>query len=92
MPDSSDSALCWARGRAEMCHVFPTILASLAAIWLALNQSCDPSSSLSLPSLGGDLGASLETGIDALGTISALPMIFRKWYSKAKSPDSSLKC
>ncbi|KAL5102848.1 hypothetical protein TcWFU_005011 [Taenia crassiceps] len=66
MPDCSDLALCWARGRAEMCHVFPTILASLATIWLALNQSCDPSSSLPVPSLGGDL----ETGIDALGSSS----------------------
>ncbi|VDK34785.1 unnamed protein product [Taenia asiatica] len=71
MPDSSDWALCWARGRAEMCHVFPTILASLAAIWLALNQFCDPSSSLSSPSLGGDLEASIETGIDALDSISS---------------------
>uniref|UniRef100_A0A915EYE9 Dopey N-terminal domain-containing protein n=1 Tax=Echinococcus canadensis TaxID=519352 RepID=A0A915EYE9_9CEST len=71
MPNSSNLALNWARGRAEMCHVFPAILASLATIWLALNQSCDPSSSLSSPSSGDDLEASFETGIDALDSDSA---------------------
>ncbi|CDI96745.1 protein dopey 1 [Echinococcus multilocularis] len=71
MPDSGNLALNWARGRAEMCHIFPTILASLATIWLALNQACDPSSFLSSPSSGDDLEAYFETGIDALDIDSA---------------------
>ncbi|VDM33428.1 unnamed protein product [Hydatigera taeniaeformis] len=66
MPDSDDLAQCWARARAETCYVFPTILASLATVWLALNQSCNFAISLPSTSSGGDLKASFETGIDAL--------------------------
>lgn len=47
-----------------MCHVFPALLSSLAAIWLALNQSSDPRS-FQLSKDDRD-SSFIETGIDAL--------------------------
>nr|CUU99408.1 hypothetical transcript [Hymenolepis microstoma] len=72
MPTSLNSVQNWARGRAEMCHVFPTLISSLASLWLALNQSCDPRSP-QLSSPGEDSDTSfVETGIDALNGDTSL--------------------
>ncbi|KAM7534070.1 hypothetical protein Aperf_G00000110027 [Anoplocephala perfoliata] len=64
MPLASNRVQNWARGRAEMCHDFPALLSSLAAIWLALNQSSDPRNSQL--SIDDPDNSSIETGVDAL--------------------------
>ncbi|VDN99706.1 unnamed protein product [Rodentolepis nana] len=71
MPMSLNSVQNWARGRAEMCHVFPTLLASLASLWLALNQSYDPRNSQLSPDDDSDTSL-VETGIDALNGDTSL--------------------
>lgn len=65
MPASLNSVQNWARGRAEMCHVFPTLLSSLAGLWLALNQSTDLRNPQLSPGEDSDT-SSIETGIDVL--------------------------
>ncbi|VDL29077.1 unnamed protein product [Hymenolepis diminuta] len=83
MPASSNSVQNWARGRAEMCHVFPTLLSSLAGLWLALNQSCDPRNPQLSPSEDSDT-SSIETGIDVLN--GAIPP------SRRESSPMRLRC
>lgn len=70
MPASTNAVQNWARGRAEMCHVFPGLLSSLAGLWLALNQSCESRSPQF--AIGGDdsEAASIETGIDVLSKLN----------------------
>ncbi|VDD81929.1 unnamed protein product [Mesocestoides corti] len=61
MPPSADPRLDWARGRAEVAHVFPVLVSSLASLWLALNQ-CSVVDQGDQP----EMQTSFEAGIDPL--------------------------
>ncbi len=65
----------WVRGRAELAHMFPTLVSSLATLWLALNQSSASERrplEISDSSKANKMQTSFEAGVDPLGELGSV--------------------